>query len=72
MLGNVAEWCQTESDTKSDPPLRVIAGANFADENLVGQDCHPGGAMGQNGRDAYTGFRLAKNGPTPAAKGKAK
>jgi len=67
MLGNVAEWCSSESDTKSDPPLRVTAGANFADENLTLQDCHPGGAMGQTGRDAYTGFRLAKTG-APAAK----
>lgn len=32
MLGNVAEWCSSESDTKEDPPLRVTAGANFADE----------------------------------------
>lgn len=61
MLGNVAEWCETESDTKSTPPLRVIAGANFADENLVGQDCRPGGAMSETGRDAYTGLRLAKS-----------
>ena len=77
MLGNVAEWCSSESDTKSDPPLRVTAGANFADENLTLQDCHPGGAMGQTGHDAYTGLRLAKMAgpatkpPAPPRKSKA-
>jgi formylglycine-generating enzyme required for sulfatase activity len=72
MLGNVAEWCSSESDTKYDPPLRVTAGANFEDENLTLQDCKPGGAMGQAGRDAYTGFRLAKTGPAPATKHRTK
>jgi formylglycine-generating enzyme required for sulfatase activity len=66
MLGNVAEWCQTKSDLALNKTLRITAGANFADENLVGQDCHPGGAMGEDGKDRFTGFRLARTIPPPA------
>ena len=65
MLGNVAEWCETESEMKFSRTLRVTAGAHFADENLVGQDCRPGGAMGEDGRDRYTGFRIAKSAEPP-------
>ena len=73
MLGNVAEWCETESDMKLSRTLRITAGAHFADENLVGQDCHPGGAMAEDGRDRYTGFRIAKSvEAAPKGKGKPK
>jgi formylglycine-generating enzyme required for sulfatase activity len=71
MLGNVAEWCETESDMKLSRTLRVTAGAHFADENLLGQDCHAGGAMAEDGRDRYTGFRVAKS-SEPPARGKPK
>jgi len=74
MLGNVAEWCETVDPEKiQGNTLRVTAGSNFEDQNLVGQDCSPGGAMGETGRDAYTGVRLAKTGaapPPPKAKKK--
>lgn len=69
ILGNVAEWCQSKSDLALNKTLRITAGANFADENLVGQDCHPGGAMGEDAGDRFTGLRLAKN-AAPAVKSK--
>lgn len=74
ILGNVAEWCETPDPEKiQGATLRVTAGANFEDANLVGQDCRPGGAMGETGRDAYTGFRLAKSqGASAAAPSKKK
>lgn len=72
ILGNVAEWCETADPEKvQGNTLRVTAGANFADENLVGQDCRPGAAMGEDGRDAYTGLRLAKT-ATAASESKPK
>lgn len=61
MLGNVAEWCQNEAEKLGDSRMFPIAGANFEDENLVGQDCSPGGSMGMDGKDAFTGFRVAKS-----------
>lgn len=69
MLGNVAEWCASRYEDRADSAMRVTAGAYFLDQNLVGQNCYPGAAMGENGKDAFTGFRLART--VPPAKQKA-
>jgi formylglycine-generating enzyme required for sulfatase activity len=61
ILGNVSEWLQDPYDPDTSQTVRFHAGAYFDDANLVGQDCRPGAGRSQNGKDAYTGMRVAKS-----------
>lgn len=72
MLGNIAEWCEDAQNPPQKDILRVHAGGHFSDLNMVGQNCSTTAWMGEEGRERWTGFRLAKDGPPPAPKAKAK
>ena len=61
MLGNVSEWLQDPYDPETSQTVRFHAGAYFDDPNLLGQDCRPGAGMSQDGKDSYTGLRIAKS-----------
>lgn len=61
ILGNVAEWCETALDPDATDRLRANPGGNFVDANLVGQDCNPRAFLAEDGREAFTGFRLASS-----------
>ncbi len=60
ILGNVAEWCETAEDPKAENVMRVNAGGHFDDLNLTGQDCSTTSWLAEDGREKWTGFRLAK------------
>ncbi len=61
ILGNVSEWLEDPYDPETSQTVKFHAGAYFDDPNLVGQDCRPGAGMSRDGKDAFTGVRLAKS-----------
>jgi formylglycine-generating enzyme required for sulfatase activity len=57
MIGNVNEWTADPMP----PELRYIEGGSYAELNESGLLCENVAGMGEDGRDDFTGFRLAKN-----------